>query len=422
MKIGFSKTEITPPMGMELAGYAGYRPCSGMHDPLYCKAAVLEQMGKRYGLLVLDLMCADESLYEKIAQAVAHFGISRERLIVAAIHSHAAPRGCIPGQGPLHRLNNAGFRHDEEFAVYIHGVVQKAAMALEEAVAGLEPFRVRTAQGELPPIGSERHTGQKAEGSLTVLHFQTASGRNLMIYNLPCQPTVLSSANLEVSADFAGQIEKHLHVDMGMFVNGAAGDISTRFTRREQTFAECERLGAVAARAILELIRDVRFQDPSPLTGNQLTIPLEVRQVETVEDARRKLEQTRERWEKAASEGADPATLRILKSYVEGAGVSLEFAQLMGGLRELELSVSVFRFMGLDFVSIPGELFSTLLPGQQTVAICYANGYDRYIASTDAYDKGYYEAMAAVLARGQGERLQSRLEQEINQMKQEANL
>ena len=114
-------------MGMELAGYAGYRPCSGMHDPLYCKAAVLEQMGKRYGLLVLDLMCADESLYEKIAQTVADFGISRERLIVAAIHSHAAPRGCIPGQGPLHRLNNAGFRHDEEFAVYIHGVAGELA-------------------------------------------------------------------------------------------------------------------------------------------------------------------------------------------------------------------------------------------------------------------------------------------------------
>ena len=94
----------------------------------------------------------------------------------------------------------------------------------------------------------------------------------------------------------------------------------------------------------------------------------------------------------------------------------------MGDLRELELPVSVFRFMGLDFVSVPGELFSTLLPGKQTVAICYANGYDRYIASTDAYDKDYYEAMAAVLARGQGERLQTRLEQEINKLKREANL
>ena len=115
MKIGFSKTEITPPMGMELAGYAGYRPCSGMHDPLYCKAAVLEQMGKRYGLLVLDLMCADESLYEKIAQAVAHFGISRERLIVAAIHSHAAPCGMIPGEGPLAAVNAVAERDPEGF-------------------------------------------------------------------------------------------------------------------------------------------------------------------------------------------------------------------------------------------------------------------------------------------------------------------
>ena len=39
------------------------------------------------------------------------------------------------------------------------------------------------------------------------------------------------------------------------------------------------------------------------------------------------------------------------------------------------------------------------------LAICYANGYDRYIADTAAYDAGYYEALAAVLARGEGEKL-----------------
>ena len=231
----------------------------------------------------------------------------------------------------------------------------------------------------------------------------------------------MSAANLAVSADFAGQIEKHLNVDMGIFVNGAAGDISTRFTRREQSFAECERLGEVAAQAIAALIQDAEFDDPSPLWGKQLRIPLQIRQVEPVETARRKLEEAAARWEKAVEEGKDPASLRILKSYVEGAGVSLEFAQLMGDLQELELPVSIFSFAGLEFVSIPGELFSTLLPGKKTVAICYANGYDRYIAGSDAYDKGYYEAMAAILARGQGETLQTRLEQELNKMKREAN-
>ena len=67
MKIGFAKTVITPPLGMELGGYAGYRPNNGVHDDLYCKVILLEQEHTRYALAVLDLMCADESLCERIA-------------------------------------------------------------------------------------------------------------------------------------------------------------------------------------------------------------------------------------------------------------------------------------------------------------------------------------------------------------------
>ena len=48
MRIGFAKMEITPPLGTELGGYAGHRPCAGVHDPLFCKAAVLEQDRVRY--------------------------------------------------------------------------------------------------------------------------------------------------------------------------------------------------------------------------------------------------------------------------------------------------------------------------------------------------------------------------------------
>ena len=43
MRIGFTKVDITPPVGTGLGGYAGFRPCSGTHDPLCCKAEVLIQ-------------------------------------------------------------------------------------------------------------------------------------------------------------------------------------------------------------------------------------------------------------------------------------------------------------------------------------------------------------------------------------------
>ena len=403
MRIGFAKMEITPPLGTELGGYAGYRPCSGVHDPLYCKAVVLEQDGVRYGLIALDLMCADESLHQKIAEAVADLGLSKERLIVCAIHSHAAPAGLVPGKGALAKVNSTITPRKAEFADYIRQVIDAAAACCGRAAAGLESFEVRTARGAAPAIGSERHTGKAPMGELTVVQFKTESGKNLVIYNFPCHPTVTNAANLQVSTDFVAGIEAQLGADMAIFLNGAAGDISTRYTRRESTFDECERMGKIAGAQVLKVMENAPFVQPS-LKGIHANITLDARQVDTLENAENALREHTKRWQEAVSRGEDAMTVRILKSYVEGAGVNLEFAQTMDGIRELNLPVTVFRFCGLDFISIPGELFSTLKP-ENTSVIAYANGYYRYICDENAYEAGYYEAMAAIVARGQGEHL-----------------
>lgn len=415
MKIGFSKKEITPPLGMELGGYAGYRPNSGVHDPLYCKAVLLEQENVRYGLVVLDLMCADESLCAGIAAAAAPLGIEKQHLVVAAIHSHAAPAGVIGGEGALARINEAIVPENPGFPAYMQSVVDAAAAACAEAAVGLEPFRVRTARGEMPPVGSERHTGEKVDACLTAAEFLLESGKKLIFYNFPCHPTVLPAANLLVSADFVGQIEKHLDADLTVFANGAAGDISTRFTRRESSFSECARMGKLAADYIRSLLEQATTVEPAPLTGATAMVTLPARQVETEEAARRQLEETTARWQQAVQDGEDAGTVRILKSYVEGAGVNLEFARSMADIREFSVPVAVFRFAGLSFATVPGEFYSTLLPAGVS-AICYANGYYRYIADRNAYDAGHYEALAAIVARSGGEILSNTIRQMLDRL------
>ena len=81
----------------------------------------------------------------------------------------------------------------------------------------------------------------------------------------------------------------------------------------------------------------------------------------------------------------------------------------MGDLRQLHLPVTAFRFCGLDFATVPGELFSALQPEYLSV-IGYANGYYRYIGGEAAYQANYYEALAAIIARGEGERLVKEIE------------
>ena len=400
MRIGFSRESITPPMGTELGGYAGYRPCAGVHDPLWCKAVVLEQDGKRYALLALDLLSVDESLSEAIGREVEALGICHA--VVAAIHSHATPCGIVLGEGPLAEVNRVGDADPEGFRRYTRMVIAQAVKACREAVGNLEHFEVRSAQGSAPMIGSERHTGDAAALIMTVVEIRTESRKRLLLYQIPCHPTVLGPENLLASADFVGGIESRLNVDMAVFLNGAAGDVSTRFTRREQTFAECDRMAEIAAEAVNALIRGVPYGAPEALQGLHTQITLKPRPVEPEERARKAFDNAMAQWRAAVDAGEEPKQVRILKSYVEGTGVALEFAKTMAGIRELRLPVTVFSFAGLRFATVPGEMFSGLW-SLDAVPICYAGGYYRYIADIHAYDAGYYEAMAAILARGQGE-------------------
>lgn len=402
--IGFSKSDITPPPGVVLGGYAGYRPCGGTHDPLYCKAIVLEQAGLRFCLVALDLLCVDEGLYRRIAQKVSYLGIEPQRLIVSAIHTHAAPQGVISDEGPLTEVNCSAEERTPEFRAYMEDVICKTESACRIAIETLEPFLVRTAKSATPPVGSERHTGATPGGDLTVIQCKTESGKLLTLYNFPCHPTVLGPDNLLASADFAAGIEALLNCDMAVFLNGAAGDISTRFTRQESSFAECSRMSQIAAKHVQSVIQNLPFTQPEPLRGIHTMISLQPRPIVSVATAQAELQERTTQWEDAKTAGADAASLRLLKTYVEGAWVNLEFAKSMAGIQQLDLPVTVFCFAGMEFATIPGELFSTLQPEGLSI-IAYSNGYFRYICPEEAYEANHYEAMAAIVARGSGERL-----------------
>lgn len=410
IKIGFSKSDITPPPGIVLGGYAGYRPCSGVHDSLHCKVVVLEQEGIHYCLISLDLVCVDESLYRCIAEEVADLGIEAKRLIVSAIHTHAAPHGVISGKGPLTKVNCSAEESKPEFLAYMNELIHKVTNTCKIAMENMESFTLRTAKGDTPPVGSERHTGTIPGGDLTVIQCKTKSGKLLTIYNFPCHPTVLGPDNLMASADFTANIEELLGGDMAVFLNGAAGDISTRFTRQESSFTECARMGQIAAKHALNAIQDAPFIKPEPLKGIHTMITLQPRPIEAVDTAKAELQARTTNWEEAQAAGADATSLRLLKTYVEGAWVNLEFAKSMAGIQQLSLPVTVFSFAGLEFATIPGELFSNLQPEGLSI-IAYTNGYFRYICPEEAYEANHYEAMAAIVARGGGEYLINEIQQ-----------
>ena len=57
LKAGISRIDITPPKGLELAGYPHYpRNNEGAHDPLYATCMYLENENTAVAMVTLDLL------------------------------------------------------------------------------------------------------------------------------------------------------------------------------------------------------------------------------------------------------------------------------------------------------------------------------------------------------------------------------
>jgi hypothetical protein len=118
-----------------------------------------------------------------------------------------------------------------------------------------------------------------ADQQVAVLRVDNLDGKPIaVLYNYGCHPTVMGTDNLMISADYPGAVRKVLH---GMFpdtviqfANSAAGDVSTRFTRRAPTFDEVERIGQIMAGAVLHAMNTAEPFEAERIKGRMEKVDL----------------------------------------------------------------------------------------------------------------------------------------------------
>jgi neutral ceramidase len=90
--------DITPPLGIPLAGYYHARGADGVLDPLSSKALVMEVNGTRAAWVALDLISVTRAVTDQTRAAIQQAtGIPGEHVMIAATHTHTAP--ALAGRG-----------------------------------------------------------------------------------------------------------------------------------------------------------------------------------------------------------------------------------------------------------------------------------------------------------------------------------
>ncbi len=394
---GYAEKTITPRDNNHyLAGYiVRDKPMKGVHDDIYVRTLILDGGWPPLVVMELDLLCIDKNIYMDTRRRAEKI-LGKNHLVLAASHTHSAPSTIY--RDPLHRIGMGEFRRD-----YYDYVMERIGEALEEAVSTAEPVHAWFTSTVIRGVATDRNTPRKKIDQKAVILGLDMRSKKVLVINYPVHPTVLGPDNLYVTRDLVGALQDRVEELTGyktIYLNGAAANISTRFTRRSQSFEEAERLGRLAAEQIIDAMvlgrkKELVFDDMRVCIDR---VDLEARNhdellrlavlIET--SIKLKLKETRE-----------PGKRRALEAQLEAIRAIKGFSHMLKNIGDIGIiltAISIDNVLGM--VTWPGEIdsmASLLLRGttgyDEVMLIGYTNEYTGYLVPEDKGEITYESLM-----------------------------
>ena len=237
LKVGISKVDITPELGVHLFGYPyRERPAEEIYDHLYATAIVFEQGEMKACHVTLDLCEITDVDVESIRNlASGKTGIPANHINIGVTHTHSGPQtASIRGWG-------------DKDVEYTSRLIPKVVQAIERAAAKTVEVTVGFATTQTR-VGVNRrsvqmddtnasHVGQYNYGpydsTMTVVRFESSDGLAATLIHCSAHGTAMGSNRL-ISRDWPGvmidRVESQTKAPV-IFINGAYGDCGPRTNR-----------------------------------------------------------------------------------------------------------------------------------------------------------------------------------------------
>lgn len=404
--VGAARVVFDAPPGLPMAGYAArVGTAQGTHDALFVRALIVADGMSYICLLSLDILCIDADLTARIRGAItARLPIPAEAILVAATHTHAGPAGSAQFSTAPGSEQYLGAYNGE----LADQLVQTCVQAADRAFQVRQPARAVVGAGSAERIAANR---VKPDGAVDLaipwIVFWDESDRICTaLYSLACHPTVLGPDNRLYSGDLTGALCRHLEsrwdgaVVLGL--TGAAGNVSTRFTRRTATFDEVDRLAALAA---------ATFDPDQSIPLIKKHVGVSHRYLRLLVKPRSDVGYLQQRLlaaESALRMCTDSAQVAALRAEI--LSVELALASPPAATTHIMAEVQAVCVGEAVVLAFPGEMFAEfglaaradVQPSPLLVA-GYANGYIGYVPTAETTEG--YEAIMSVVTPESGDRL-----------------
>ncbi len=402
MLLGTAAIDITPPVGVLLAGSLRPRTSVGTDDPLLCKAMVLDNGKTLVAVVTLDLITWPRLRCQGPREAIAaRTGIAPEHVLINCSHTHSGPY-----------TDASLYLVDAELdEAYLGQVGEAIAEAVCRAAEELEPVSVGTVKGRCGGVGRNRRL-RRPDGSVINAWLVPAQDREALSTAGPEDEDLLAWVffsgerpvatlwnytvhvnahfGTSFSADYPGRVAAALSEEFGpeffsLFLPGACGDINNT--------VGFEPLHRRLSAAMRELVARATPESSDDLGAAWRQVALEVRDREPFQEA-----EIADKW----PDGFEVFQTedRLLKADPQDT---------------LTTVVQALRIGEGAIAATPGETFVNLgldlkarSPFEITAVAELSNDGIGYIPTREAFAQGGYETFRSRWVRvvpGSGERL-----------------
>ncbi len=429
VKVGFSRVEINPPIGVHLDGYFHQRFNEGILDDLEINTVVVEKDDKKVVLIAIDCMAATTLYYDEVRDLIVqNTGIDRQAILVHTTHTHVGP--CF---------YRWATEVDKEYYSFVK---KKIADSVVYAINDLKPARMGIGFSKAERVGFNRRYLMKdgttktnpgvnnpdivksiglLDERVNVIRFERECGDNVVIGNYGNHPDVIG--NSKASADWPGFtrriFERAVDNTKCVFFNGAQGDINhvnvkpvggdlngmiNDFDDVTRGYAHSRHIGNVVAGAIMSVYEKVEFLPVDEIKFNEEVIQVasNMPKPEEMEEARYiKKMMDEKRTDELPYKGM------MLTTMMADAGRKI---RLEKGPESFPMNLTAIKIGPIAFMGIPGEPFAGIGIGlkeakgyKMVCPTCLTNGSRGYFPMKDSYDEGGYEARSSSYKAGVAE-------------------
>jgi len=416
---GFARVNVTPMMGIGLAGYFQKRLADGVLDELEINALALACGEDRVILLSIDSLYMNRDIIADFKTHISEVtGLPGEAIYLHGTHTHTAPFLIKDSQNEL----------EQEYYQFVR---RKMADATCLALDDLKPAKMGVGAGNAPDIAFVRRFRMK-DGSVrtnpgvnnpeilapigdvdervSVLRFDREHAETLVLVNFGCHPDTVGGT--KVSADWPGftrrTVEKVLDNTKCIFFNGAEGDVNhvkvhtkdgdlngmfLDFDDVSRGYAHARYMGRVVTGGVLQAFDKVKYIDVDSIKYKQCTIhvPSHMPDKSEVPEARCFISM----YEAGKAEEL-PYKGMMLTTVLANARRIL---RLEHGPESFDMELSAISIGNVALIGIPGEPFTGIGRGlkecagwEMVIPTCCTNGAQGYFPMKEAYEEGGYEA------------------------------